>query len=172
MARIDAGSQVFPAYGIQEVLSGSPPGLVAVHILASFDSISLFTKVPIKDTLLLLQARFNEKTVDLFRHVLTSTYFLYNGKFYEQVEGVPMGSPLSPAIANFYMENFEERALRTAPLRPKYFFRYVDDTFIVWPHGSEALTEFLSHMNHPNIQLTMETATNNSLPFLDILVRL
>ncbi|XP_071439457.1 uncharacterized protein [Hetaerina americana] len=141
-------------------------------ILASFDVISLFTKVPIKDTLLLLQARFDEKTVDLFRHVLTSTYFLYNGKFYEQVEGVPMGSPLSPAIANFYMEDFEERALRTAPLRPKYFFRYVDDTFIVWPHGTEALTEFLGHMNsvHPNIQFTMETEKNKRLPFLDILI--
>ncbi|XP_071450368.1 uncharacterized protein [Hetaerina americana] len=126
-------------------------------------------EVPIKDTLLLLQARFDEKTVDLFRHVLTSTYFLYNGKFYEQVE---VGSPLSPAIANFYMEDFEERALRTAPLRPKYFFRYVDDTFIVWPHGPEALTEFLGHMNsvHPNIQLTMETEKNKRLPSLDILI--
>ncbi|XP_071447161.1 uncharacterized protein [Hetaerina americana] len=141
-------------------------------ILASFDVISLFTKVPIKDTLLLLQARFDEKTVDLFRHVLTSTYFLYNGKFYEQVEGVPMGSPLSPAIANFYMEDFEERALRTAPLRAKYFFRYVDETFIMWPHGTEALTEFLGHMNcvHPNIQFTMETEKNKRLPFLDILI--
>ncbi|XP_071450589.1 uncharacterized protein [Hetaerina americana] len=128
--------------------------------------------MPIEDTLLLLQARFDEKTVGLFHHVLTPTYFLYNGKFYEQVEGVPMGSPLSPAIANFYVEGFEERALRTAPLRPKHFFRYVDDTFIVWPHGTEALTEFLGHMNsvHPNIQFTMETEKNKRLPFLDILI--
>ncbi|XP_071440279.1 uncharacterized protein [Hetaerina americana] len=70
------------------------------------------------------------------------------------------------------MEDFEERALRTAPLRPKYFFRYVDDTFIVWPQGPEALTEFLGHMNsvHQNIQFTMETETNKRLPFLDILI--
>ncbi|XP_071450120.1 uncharacterized protein [Hetaerina americana] len=54
-------------------------------ILVSFDVVSLFTKVPVKDTLLLLQAQFDQQTVELFRHVLTSTYFLYNGKFYEQV---------------------------------------------------------------------------------------
>ncbi|XP_071453564.1 uncharacterized protein [Hetaerina americana] len=52
-------------------------------ILASFDVISQFTKGPIKDTLLLCKVRFHEKTVDLFRHVPTLTYFLYNGKFYE-----------------------------------------------------------------------------------------
>ncbi|XP_071449226.1 uncharacterized protein [Hetaerina americana] len=54
-------------------------------ILVSFDVVSLFTKVPVKDTLLLLQAQFDQQTVELFRHVLTSTYFLYNGKFYEQL---------------------------------------------------------------------------------------
>ncbi|XP_071454132.1 uncharacterized protein [Hetaerina americana] len=84
-----------------------------------------------------------------------------------------MGSPLSPAIANFFMEDFEEKALRTAKLRPRYFFRYVDDTFIVWPHGPAALNEFLEHMNsaHPNIRFTMEKEDNGQLPFLDILIK-
>ncbi|XP_071441730.1 conserved oligomeric Golgi complex subunit 3-like [Hetaerina americana] len=88
-------------------------------------------------------------------------------------QGVPMGSPLSPAIANFFMEDFEEKALRTAKLRPRYFFRYVDDTFIVWPHGPAALNEFLEHMNsvHPNIRFTMEKEDNGQLPFLDILIK-
>jgi hypothetical protein len=120
----------------------------------------------------LLEARFNQKTVDLFQHVLSSTYFLYQGKFYAPKEGVPMGSPLSPAIANLFMEDFEERALELAPLCPKLFFRCVDDTCIVWPHGLESLMQFLEHMNnvHPNIKFTMETENDNRLPFLDILI--
>ncbi|XP_046391246.1 uncharacterized protein LOC124159465 [Ischnura elegans] len=94
------------------------------------------------------------------------------GKFYKQKEGVPMGSPLSPAIANLFMEDFEERALESAPLHRKHFFGYVDDAFIVWPHGSESLTDFLAHMNsvHPNIKFTTETEKDNRLPFLDILI--
>jgi hypothetical protein len=51
----------------------------------------------------------------LFRHVLTTSYFSFNGQFYEQIKCVAMGSTLSPVIANFYMEDFEERALDLAP---------------------------------------------------------
>ncbi|XP_071453466.1 uncharacterized protein [Hetaerina americana] len=83
-----------------------------------------------------------------------------------------MGSPLSPAIANFFMEDFEEKALNSAPMRPKCFFRYVDDTFIIWPHGLNTLNAFLEHMNnqHPNIRFTMEIEKNHRRPFLDILI--
>ena len=108
----------------------------------------------------------------LFHHVLTSTFFQYNGEFFEQADGVAMGSPLSPAVANFFMEDFEEKALNSAPLRPKFFFRYVDDTFIVWPHGRDTLDQFLGHMNsrHPNITFTMEIEKDGRLPFLGILI--
>ncbi|XP_046385940.1 uncharacterized protein LOC124155816 [Ischnura elegans] len=141
--------------------------------MVSLDVVSLFTRVPIIDTLALLGRILDRKTVELFHHVLTSSYFLYNGDFYEQTDGVAMGSPLSTVIANFFMEDFEEHALNSAPLRPKCFFRYVDDTFIIWPHGMDTLHSFVDHMNsrHPNIRFTMETETNGELPFLDILIR-
>jgi hypothetical protein len=105
--------------------------------------------------------------------VLTTTYFQYNGEFFEQADGVAMGSPLSPAVANLFMEHFEEKALNSAPLRPKVFLRFVDDTFIVWPHGVETLKDFLAHMNsqHPNIVFTMEMESDGRLPFLDVLVQ-
>ncbi|XP_046399937.1 uncharacterized protein LOC124166450 [Ischnura elegans] len=98
------------------------------------------------------------------------TYFKYNDTFYEQTDGVVVGSPLSPVIANFFMEAFEEEALSSATLKPRCFYRYVDDTFIIWPYGRERLQYFLSHMNsrHPNIQFTMEI--ENRIPFLDILI--
>lgn len=53
--------------------------------------------------------------VDLFQFLLRSTYFLFHGNFYEQTDGVAMGSPLSPVIADFAMKVFELLALQYAP---------------------------------------------------------
>jgi hypothetical protein len=44
-----------------------------------------------------------------------------------------MGSPLSPVMANLFMEEFEKKALATATLKPGFWFRYVDDTFSLGP---------------------------------------
>ena len=42
-----------------------------------------------------------------------------------------MGSPLSPVLANLYMEFFEEMAIDTATHKPTLWIRYVDDTFVI-----------------------------------------
>ena len=81
-----------------------------------------------------------------------------------------MGSPLYPVISNFFMDDFEERALEQATHKSLCWFRYVDDTFVNWPHGPEKLEEFVEHLNglQRNIQFTMETEKDGHLPFLDI----
>jgi len=91
-------------------------------------------------------------------------------RFYEQTNGVAMGSPLSPVIAIFYMEDFERKAIEKATHKPSCWYRYVDDTFVIWPHGKEKLMDFLKHLNgiHNNIQFTMEMEREGHLPFLDI----
>jgi hypothetical protein len=110
-------------------------------LMVSFDVVSLFTKVPVKESLTLLSQHFKEEVLSLFKHVLTSTYFCVEGQFYKQTDGVAMGSPLSPVIANFYMEDFEIKAIETATHKPACWYRYVDDTFVIWPHGQERLPE-------------------------------
>jgi len=55
-----------------------------------------------------------------------------------------MGSPLSPIIANFYMEDFEMKAIGIAIHKPSCWYRYDDDNFVIWPHGKEKRTDFLN----------------------------
>lgn len=84
-----------------------------------------------------------------------------------------MGSPLSPVIADIYMEHLiEDEAISTVKHQPSTWFQYVDDTFVVWPHGIPSLEDFLTHINslRPTIKFTMETEQNGKLPFLDVLV--
>lgn len=154
--------------------------------MVSFDVVSLFTKVPVPEAIDVISHRLHQdetldertslppteicQAIDLCLH---STYFQFEDSFFEQREGAAMGSPLSPAVANIFMESLEERALNTTALKPSMWIRYVDDTFVIWPHGDAELERFHQHLNqqNPSIKFTMEEERENQLPFLDVLVR-
>ena len=55
-----------------------------------------------------------DNIIDLLGFCLHNTYFSFQNKFYEQVDGASMGSPVSPIVANLYMESFERKALLSA----------------------------------------------------------
>ncbi|GFG40774.1 hypothetical protein Cfor_06052 [Coptotermes formosanus] len=105
--------------------------------MVSFDVVSLFIRVPSVESLNLVSKHFSEDTLALFRHVLTTTYFFFGGQFYKQTDSVAMDSPLSRIIANFFMEDFKERAIQQATHKPLCWFWYVEDTFVIWPHGPQ-----------------------------------
>ncbi|GJQ68645.1 hypothetical protein Trydic_g17192 [Trypoxylus dichotomus] len=83
---------------------------------------------------------------------------LVDNKFYQQEFGMAMGSPLSPALSNIYMEEYERREMDLFELKPKMWLRYVDDTFVIWPHGEEEINGFLRHLNglEESIKFPME----------------
>ena len=85
--------------------------------MASFDVVSLFTKIPIDEALqvistaLMADQTLDERTsvppsklCDLVGVCLHYNYFQSRDYFYEQLEGAAMGSPLSPIVANMFME--------------------------------------------------------------------
>ena len=102
------------------------------------------------------------------------TCFQWREKFYEQTHGAPMESPLSPVMTNLFMEEFEKKALATSTLKPRFWFRYVDDTLSSsWAHGLENLHRFLEHINslHPFTKFTLEMQKEDkTIPFLDVLL--
>ena len=85
--------------------------------MVSFDVRSLFTKVPIQEALQVIEEKLQDDTslddrtmmspstiCHLTELCMKSTYFKFEDQLYEQTEGAPMGSPLSPVIADLYME--------------------------------------------------------------------
>jgi hypothetical protein len=70
------------------------------------------------------------------------------------------------------MEHFEKLALDSAQHKPSLCLRYVDDTFVIWPHGADELQNFPTHLNNlrSSIQFTMEIESEGAIPFLDVLV--
>ena len=68
-----------------------------------------------------------EDIIHLLSFCLKTTQFAYNGTHYQQVFGTAMGSPVSVVIANMVMEDVEQRALATSPVKPFFWKRYVDD---------------------------------------------
>lgn len=148
----------------------------------SFDVVSLFTNVPVLFTLELLETYLVENNINLilpfqtFKKLILLTldhaYFKFHNSYYKQISGLSMGSPLSPILSNIFMELIE-----FYHIFPQFknnnikWFRYVDDIFALIPKDININTvlNFINNI-HENINFTVETSQNDSLPFLDILI--
>ena len=162
-----------------EVRNQNPDGF-----MASFDVSSLFTNIPLDETIEICvkklfgrKRKFKGFTRMEFRTFLQfavkDNLILFNGKYYIQIDGVAMGSPLGPTLANVFLCYWEEIWLDKCPtqFRPLYYRRYVDDTFLLFSSQSH-VNKFLKYMNtrHDNIDFTHEIEIDDRLAFLDVLV--
>ena len=117
------------------------------------------TVLPVKDIILLLG------------FCLHTTYFSFQGQFYEEVEGSAMGSSVSPIIGNIYVEYFEQNLKYCHPL-PRLWHRFVHDTFVIQKEDNKH--NFLEHINSVNlaIKFMVEDKKEDSvIPFLDTIVK-
>ncbi|BHF68719.1 hypothetical protein SprV_0301175800 [Sparganum proliferum] len=149
----------------------------ADEVMVSFDVISLFTSIPpalaINTIDGFLREKYDETDQQLKRaHIIEllelclKTFFTFNGQVYEQKKGTPMGSPPSGLIAEAVLQRLEQQVFSSYP--PKFWARYVDDTFVVIKRSEVKAFKALLNSIFPDIQFTMEEEVNNQLPFLDV----
>ncbi|KAL9986803.1 hypothetical protein ACROYT_G001002 [Oculina patagonica] len=156
-----------------------PPG----QKLVSYDVSALFTSIPINEAISVTKTKLEgdsslpdrcpldiTQLSTLLEMCLSSTYFTYQHEFYKQKQGAAMGSPISPIVANLYMEQFESRALNTAPTPPTMWYRYVDDTMAkIHEHAVDSFSDHLNSIDQ-HIQFTSEQEKEGKIPFLDTCV--
>ena len=109
--------------------------------MASFDIKSLFINIPLTETLKHCVQNLHRNQIhvgnltktsfyNLLKITMLESFFIFDVKFYEQFDGVAMGSPLGPTLAVF-MCHFENIWLENCPahFKPIAYRRFVDDTF-------------------------------------------
>ena len=150
--------------------------------MVSFDLSNLFTNVPLDYTIkLILDKIYKKKLIKtklrrnemkmLLELCTKEMHFSFNGKIYKQLDGVCMGSPLGPVIANVFMVHLEETIVPELQEVMPLWKRYVDDTFtfVKKNHISDVVAKINSF--HPNIKFTHEVEEQQKIPFLDVLLK-
>ena len=94
---------------------------------------------------------------------------MYMNALYKQVDGVAMGSPLGPSLANFFLGHIEETKLfKNENYYPIVYLRYVDDIFAVFEEGTTYHPFFkLLNDQHKSLRFTVDEA-DGSFPFLNV----
>ncbi|XP_011858224.1 PREDICTED: uncharacterized protein LOC105555793 [Vollenhovia emeryi] len=137
------------------------------NVLISLDVTAPFTNIPKELVMTGLEKRWQhirEHTklnlaqflyaIDL---ILNCTCFTFDGQPYEQIFGSPLGSPLSPILADIVMDDLETQCLSLLDFEVPYFFRYVDDIFMVLPQSKIPEVIRIFNTYHPRLSFTHET---------------
>lgn len=150
-----------------------PPG----HVLISLDVVSLFTNIPLDLVLHTITDAWEiisqscsipqKLFLDLIQFISDNCYFTFQDKFYKQIFGTPMGSPISPVLARLVMDCLLDNCIKQLSFELPFIFKYVDDIVCAVPE--DKVDEILTTFNgfNPHLQFTVEREFDFGVPFLD-----
>lgn len=144
------------------------------------DLVSLYTNIPNELLTKIIKEKWNslkEYTtlnqdifIEALKLTLNSNYSQHKNKFYQQLDGCAMGSPISSTVAQLVMEYLEEKVLSNTNIPILFLKRYVDDCITAVPENQ--IDEILNAFNnfHPKLQFTSEVEIELKINFLDMTI--
>ena len=147
------------------------------EVIISFDVASLYTNVPVQEAIdvcteMLYSGNHKLPPVDkdtfkeLAQLCTCNVLMQTHDGLYRQTDGLAMGSPPAPLLANGWLSQFDPIIMDDAKLRE----RYMDD--ILRSIRASHIQQKLEEINrlHPSLKFTIEIEINAKLPFLDMLI--
>ena len=105
----------------------------------------------------------------MFSLTTKESIILFHMVFHTQVDGVAMGSPLGPSLANAFLCLHETKWLNDCPkkLKPVCYKKYVDDIFVLFkrPEHVKPFVDYM-HSKHKIINFSFETEKDEQMSFL------
>ena len=150
-------------------------------ILVTVDVASLYPSIPQTEMLQTIYNEMHKKRhllpfdpnliIQLLHTCINYNYFEFASLIFQQVKGTAMGAAFSPTVANIFMSVTISHFLSTQVCKPQLLVRYIDDIFLIWTHGEEKLTHFLSDLNHfnPALKYTHHYSLQ-TVDFLDLTI--
>ena len=154
------------------------------YMFMSLDVTSLFTNIPYNLVIQSLMRRSNLITqhsiiplhyiISITEFLFDNTFFQFDDKFYKQIEGTPMGSPISPIFADLVMTDLEcdcwSKLNTMFNIVPLIYKRYVDDSFLCVK--SSDIYKIIDVFNNADTRLkfTYELESDCKINFLDLTI--
>ena len=152
--------------------------------MISLDIKDMYTNIPVNETLKIIQDQLklsncndeeSTQIISLLQNSLQQNYFTFNGNFYLQPDGLPMGSPLSSILSEIFLQHIEHTYIEDIKKQFNIIFygRYVDDILILYNNSHDNSNDILNKFNnlHPSIKFTCEQEHHNKLNYLDLTIQ-
>ena len=152
----------------------------------AFDIVELYPSLP--TSVAVLEAIFEflsslgiedaEDLVKLLEFLFSYSWFSFQDQFFSQTEGLAMGTPHSPPIANLIVYLLFETQLRQEEYKPEIYQRYLDDGMTIWLMDRTTVEKLCAKWNNwiAGIQFTFEfvdlAIPGNKIIFLDLNIRI
>ena len=135
---------------VSSLFTNVPLPLVLKGIEKRWHHICKWTKIPLQEF---------KEGIEL---LMNSTYFQFDNKYYKQIYGTPMGSPISPIISDIVMQDLEISFVSQTDSHIQIYLKYVDDTFLIIPTNKIEFLVTLFNSYHDRLSSTYEIENNNS----------
>ena len=115
--------------------------------------------------------------------ILQSNIMQLGSRFFQQIKGTAMGTPMAVNFANIFMDSFETSMLDSYESehgkRPTVWLRFIDDIFFIWEGDTNSLNHFINYCDRYSQSADMKSSirftsccSQKEVNFLDITVRL
>ena len=116
----------------------------------------------------------NEQILNMLNTILKQNYFQYGSQIFQPEKGIAMGSPISSTIAEIYLQYLENIYIKHwLDSKEILFYKRYVDILILYDQREIDEQMILQKINgvDKNLQFKMSTEANNTINYLDTLIR-